>query len=99
MVTTTTPGNQQSTPIPPGLNLGGGRRAQPARTNTLTTTSCAFEDNLPLRYTTRVGSGYMDVIPTPFLHASARVLHGPFDLWLKVISNFYLNEIGLSIPF
>ena len=83
----------------PGFNLGGGRRAQPAKTNTFSSTSCVFEDNLPLRYTTRVGDGYMDVIPTPFLHASVRVLHGPVDVHLKMISNVYLNEFGLSFPF
>ena len=93
-VTTTTPATN-----PPGRNLGGGRRAQPARTNTLTSTSCAFQDNLPFRYTTRVGGGYMDIIPTPFLHASVRLYHGAFDLHLLSISNFYLNEFLLSIPF
>ena len=76
-----------------------GRRGQPTRTNTLTSTRCAFQDNLPLRYTTRAGGGYMDIIPTPFLHASARVYHGAFDIYVKAISNFYLNEFGLSIPF
>jgi hypothetical protein len=94
-VTTTT----TSAPTPPGINLGGGRRAQPSRTNTLTSTQCAFQDNLPFRYTTRVGAGYMDVIPTPFLHASVRLYHGPFDLHVMAISNFYLNEFLLSVPF
>ena len=43
-------------------------------------------------------SGYIDIIPSPFLSFSTRLYDGAFKLDLKIMGNFYLNEVGLSIP-
>lgn len=80
----------------PGRGPGG---RSPRSVNTLTTTTCAFSDNLPLRYTFKSGDGYIDIIPSPFLNFSTQIYRGSFQVNLKVASNFYLNEFGLEIPF
>ncbi len=85
-------------------NGGGGTRpgpgsGGPSRTNSFSTTTCEFADNLPFRYTFKSSGQYFDVIPTPFLNVSARLYHGSFDVHLKIMSNYYLNEVGLAIPF
>jgi len=77
----------------------GSRPGAPSRTNSFTSTTCEFADNLPFRYTFKSSGQYFDVIPTPFLNVSARLYHGAFDVHLKVMSNYYLNEVGLAIPF
>lgn len=80
-----------------GLFGGGG--TSPSHPNTITTSQCVFDDNLPLRYTFYTGGQYIDIIPTPFLNFSTVLYRGSFDVNLKIISNFYLNEFGLTIPF
>jgi hypothetical protein len=82
-----------------GGSTRGGRGTNPAKTNTLSYTTCGFADNFPIRYVTKSGDGYIDIIPSPFLNASARLYHGDFDVDLKILSNFYLSEVGLAIPF
>lgn len=77
----------------------GGHNHTPPKKNSFTSTKCAFQDNLPLRYTLKSGNGFIDVIPSPFVNFSTKIYHGDFDVNLKVMSNFYLNEFGLSIPF
>lgn len=77
----------------------GGSRGVPRHTNTFSYTQCQFEDNFPWRYTFKWGDHYVDFIPTPFLNFSARLYHGLFDLQVKFISNYYLNEFGVQIPF
>lgn len=48
--------------------------------------------------TTTLGGSYIDIIPSPFLSFSTRLYDGAFKLDLKIMGNFYLNEVGLSIP-
>lgn len=77
----------------------GGVGGTPLHTNTFSHTRCQFEDNFPWRYTFKWGDNYVDFIPTPFLNFSVRLYHGPVDVRVKFISNYYLNEVGLQIPF
>ena len=77
----------------------GGIGGTPLHTNTFSRTRCQFQDNFPWRYTFKWGDNYVDFIPTPFLNFSVRLFHGPVDVRLKFLSNYYLNEIGLQIPF
>ena len=78
---------------------GTGGSHSPPHINTFSSTSCAFQDNLPWRYTFKPGKSYMDIIPSPFVNFSTQIYHGSFDVNLKIISNLYLNEFGIAIPF
>lgn len=82
-----------------GGGLIGGGRGRPSESNSFTSTTCGFADNLPLRYTTSFAGGYVDIIPTPFLNFSTGIYRGYVDVDLKIMTNFFLNEVGLSFPF
>lgn len=82
-----------------GGGLIGGGRGRPSQSNSFTSTTCGFADNLPLRYTTTFAGGYVDIIPTPFLNFSTGIYRGFVDVDLKIMTNFFLNEVGLSFPF
>jgi hypothetical protein len=83
-----------------GVGIGPIGSHTPPHTNTFTSRQCLFQDNLPFRYTTKAGNGYIDIIPTPFLNFSTQLYHrGSFDVNFKLMSNIYLNEFGLSFPF
>ena len=82
---------------PIGLPVGG-IGGRPPNTNSFSSSVCVFSDNLPIRYTTTLGGDYIDIIPSPFLSFSTRLYDGAFKLDLKIMGNFYLNEVGLSIP-
>lgn len=98
--TTTTTVQSSQGPIPPGghllpgLNRNNGR---PGTVNSFSSETCLFSDNLPIRYTFEGLGTYIDVIPTPFLNLSASLLRGPVNIDAKLMTNFYLNEFGLSI--
>lgn len=82
----------ETTSVPTG-------RRTPPKINTIVTTTCAFSDNLPVRYIFQVNNSYIDVIPSPFFNVTTRVFSGPFEMYLKLMSNYYFNEFGLVIPF
>lgn len=67
--------------------------------NTFTTTQCVFNDNLPLRYTFETSGSYVDVIPSPFLNFSTIIYKSDFEITLKLMTNYYLNELGISFYF
>lgn len=78
---------------------GVGPNRQPRRTNTFTNTQCGFADNFPVRYTTSWAGTYVDIIPSPFFNFATELFRVPFAVELRFMTNFYLNEFGLSIPF
>jgi hypothetical protein len=49
---------------------------------------------------TTINGESVDIIPLPFLHFSTALLKfREFELDVRVMSNFVLNEFGFSIPF
>jgi hypothetical protein len=89
-----------------GYSLGIYARETPIACKTTTnrfgrrTTTCDEFDNYQLKWMTRVNGEDVDVIPMPFLHFTTALYRDrDIEIDFKFMSNFALNEFGLSIPF
>ncbi len=61
---------------------------------------CSLRDNLSARFVKKINDQWVDVIPMPFLHYSYSVYKDKdLEIKGKVIANFFVNEVGLEIPF
>lgn len=82
-----------------GIGLGGSN-GRPSNSNAISYSACQFSDNLPIRYTISNNGSYIDIIPSPFIKLSYQIVDtNSFKLNLALLSNFYLNEFALTIPF
>jgi hypothetical protein len=67
---------------------------------TRTQTTCTTLDGFDWKFMTTINGESVDIIPLPFLHFSTALLKfREFELDVRVMSNFVLNEFGFSIPF
>lgn len=63
-------------------------------------TDCHTMDNLDWKFMTSINGVPVDIIPMPFLHLTvAMIKTQEFQLDLKVMSNYFLNEVGIGVPF
>jgi hypothetical protein len=89
-----------------GYSLGLYARETPVMCQTTTTrfgrkiTTCDEFDNYQLKWMTQVNGEDVDIIPMPFLHFTTAIYRDRnVEVDFKVMSNFALNEFGISIPF
>jgi hypothetical protein len=63
-------------------------------------TTCDEFDSYQLKWMTQVNGEDVDIIPMPFLHFTTAIYRDrDIEINFKVMSNFALNEFGISIPF
>lgn len=56
--------------------------------------------DFPLKLNFKVGQAPFEVMPMPFVHFQYRLVNtDDFKMNLKVIANFFINEVGIEIPF
>jgi len=61
---------------------------------------CYPVSDFPLKVSARLGGTPVEIMPMPFLHFSYRMISTEdLDLDLKVMGNFFINEVGVEIPF
>ena len=89
-----------------GYSLGVYARETPMSCKTTLTrfgrqiTTCDEFDNYQLKWITKVNGEDVDIIPMPFLHFTTALYRDrDIEVDFKFMSNFALNEFGLSIPF
>ena len=89
-----------------GYSLGIYARETPMACRTTTTrsgrkiTTCDEFDNYELKWMTQINGEDIDIIPMPFLHFTTALYRDRnVEVDFKVMTNFALNEFGLSIPF
>jgi hypothetical protein len=63
-------------------------------------TECQTLDNFTWKILTTINGQSVDIIPMPFLHFTVAAFKSrDFQVDLKLMSNFILNEVGIGIPF
>ncbi len=89
-----------------GYSFGMYARETPVACKTTVTrsgrriTTCDEFDNYKLKWMTRINDSDVDLIPMPFLHfTTALYKDRDVEIDFKIMSNFALNEFGISIPF
>lgn len=89
-----------------GYSVGIYARETPVACQTLMdrrgrkTTSCEEFDSYQLKWMAPVNGEWVDIIPMPFLHLTTALYKDrDVEVDLKIMTNFALNEFGLSIPF
>ena len=61
--------------------------------------NCYSVDGLTFKYVTYISGQSVDIIPLPFLHYSYNLYRSrEMQINLKVMANFFLNEVGIEIP-
>lgn len=79
------------------INGGPGR---PTQMQTVTGQQCSSFDNYPWKSVILVNGESVDIIPMPFLHFSTALYKDhDFQIDLKIMTNYVLNEVGIGIPF
>jgi hypothetical protein len=89
-----------------GYSLGLYARETPMTCKTTVTrfgrkiTTCDEFDNYQAKWMTRINGSDVDIIPMPFLHFTTAIYKDrDVEIDFKIMSNFALNEFGISIPF
>jgi hypothetical protein len=92
-----TPMSCQTVTTYQSVNGGPGR---PAAMQVSSGVQCTEFDNYPWKSVVYINGESVDIIPMPFLHFSTALYKSrDFQIDLKLMTNYALNEIGFGIPF
>ncbi len=77
-----------------------GAPGRPAAMQVSSAQSCSEFDNYPWKSVAYLNGNPIDLIPMPFLHFSTALYKDAnFQIDLKIMTNYVLNEVGFGIPF